>query len=206
MLLLYLLQRIIHRFYLSLYIPLCFYYITTAVISLTAFSIFTFHYASTISWCFNNGCYLFNCFTFHYASTISNPGLKSWYVRLIFTFHYASTISINHKIKTVIISPFTFHYASTISPTDIGHYPISISFTFHYASTISVYGLKLDAHLRPLHSTMLLLYPNVFPAITMFSHFTFHYASTISELRSQNPWLHRLYIPLCFYYIKTRLQ
>ena len=101
---------------------------------------------------------------------------------------------------------FTFHYASTISPTDIGHYPISISFTFHYASTISVYGLKLDAHLRPLHSTMLLLYPNVFPAITMFSHFTFHYASTISELRSQNPWLHRLYIPLCFYYIKTRLQ
>ena len=56
----------------------------------------------------------------------------------------------------------------------------------------------------PLHSTMLLLYPDNLAEITLSVGFTFHYASTISS-----PLWHwtlpctLLYIPLCFYYINA---
>ena len=74
--------------------------------------------------------------------------------------------------------PLCFYYIwicmGSSSDTDI--------FTFHYASTIS-------ERLRSVPFRI--------------TAFTFHYASTISGSGTPSPIRYGLYIPLCFYYIKT---
>ena len=90
-----------------LYIPLCFYYIITPKKPPIKESIFTFHYASTISLCsFLSICNLFP-FTFHYASTISVNVDQSVEQPSNFTFHYASTISV--KFTTTIDEDLPLH-------------------------------------------------------------------------------------------------
>ena len=57
---------------------------------------------------------------------------------------------------------------------------VSSLFTFHYASTLSQTSATEEGSTPHLHSTMLLLYPKLFPAIPEYSV---------------------IYIPLCFYFI-----
>ena len=98
-----------------IYIPLCFYFIRFERISSNHGSVFTFHYASTLS---KSGCYtLYNTisFTFHYASTLSLVLLlfKSFRDNLHSTMlllYLGTARRIRAKSKT-----FTFHYASTLS-------------------------------------------------------------------------------------------
>ena len=54
-------------------------------------------------------------FTFHYASTLSHR--KSCMKRQVlrFTFHYASTLSVTSTSDNLRTLLFTFHYASTLS-------------------------------------------------------------------------------------------
>ena len=76
---------------------------------------------------------------------------------------------------------FTFHYASTLSRARAsGGTPVD-TFTFHYASTLSMFLPGLVCLNRHLHSTMLLLYPDLRQnRKTVCIRFTFHYASTLS--------------------------
>ena len=164
-------------------------------------------------------------FTFHYASTLSNylktttdilPHLHSTMLLLyptgnptfeiavtIFTFHYASTLSERFRSTQKSCMIFTFHYASTLS----AEIAFIVRIRLHLHSTMLLLYLPskpqtpilkhiyiplcfyfiLDRPLTiscdsDLHSTMLLLYRS-------FSHrskiaaakFTFHYASTLSD-------------------------
>ena len=98
---------------------------------------------------------------------------------------------------------FTFHYASTLSRARAsGGTPVD-TFTFHYASTLSMFLPGLVCLNRHLHSTMLLLYPDLRQnRKTVCIRFTFHYASTLSSgfmgARFEKFFI---YIPLCFYFI-----
>ena len=99
--------------------------------------IFTFHYASTLSFLVLKGESMSTSFTFHYASTLSCAALDAShqhdiiYIPLCFYFILALSML---KVGN---SRFTFHYASTLS-TSRGKYdrPFFL-FTFHYASTLS---------------------------------------------------------------------
>ena len=58
---------------LTIYIPLCFYFITMRNLNRPDTSEFTFHYASTLSERRKYGICANDPFTFHYASTLSRP-------------------------------------------------------------------------------------------------------------------------------------
>ena len=77
----------------KLYIPLCFYYISSGITA-TAEPIFTLHSTMLLLY-------------------PKEQAIQS--VETAFTFHYASTISIFHLICIRLRFHFTFHYASTIS-------------------------------------------------------------------------------------------
>ena len=77
---------------------------------------------------------------------------------------------------------FTFHYASTLSRFSIETYAGTFIY-IHYASTLSLFHLLTSYLLSNLHSTMLLLY-RAYPA--------------------ERPLPERIYIPLCFYFIRKR--
>ena len=57
-----------------IYIPLCFYFIVIDHRDLHRVLLFTFHYASTLSFPVYEQNRQHTVFTFHYASTLSNPG------------------------------------------------------------------------------------------------------------------------------------
>ena len=145
--------------------------------------IFTFHYASTISpLCTARGLkclilYIPLCF-YYYIETLS----KVLFSANSFTFHYASTISWSWPILCTRSSDFTFHYASTISvcfnSQALCNIRLYIPLCFYY---ILPPGWSDSCWLPPLHSTMLLLYPNPATPILTRWLFTFHYASTISK-------------------------
>ena len=143
---------------MKLYIPLCFYYITSAVIPfsynlslhstmlllyleehtvITITTSFTFHYASTISKCFKR-LYVHIC---------------NLYIPLCF---YYITLWIKLKeTKKSLHSTMLLLYLKQPCIT-INRY----IFTFHYASTISAVGTESLWREVTLHSTMLLLYRN----------------------------------------------
>ena len=120
------------------------------------------------------------------------------YIPLCFYYICSQKRSYDHEIH------FTFHYASTISTKQEDYEYVYSFFTFHYASTISEIYMQWPGLNGTLHSTMLLLYPQLFwvalpPLDSLHStmlllyrpsrvtdklgqyFFTFHYASTISS-------------------------
>ena len=124
----------------TIYIPLCFYFIDIASNIFSFSTVFTFHYASTLSY-----------------RRDSNTDYIS-----VFTFHYASTLSCAPSRMSMLSTPFTFHYASTlsgVSGSDRGKFK---GFTFHYASTLSAAISSAVRSVSNLHSTMLLLYRILF--------------------------------------------
>ena len=142
---------------LTIYIPLCFYFIrrwdwyrglvlynlhSTMLLlypggqgSAATVTVFTFHYASTLSitdkhYYININIYIPLCFYFIYDAGIT-PYCTAW-----FTFHYASTLSEFLFVLSVfccIYIPLCFYFI------DMTSLPISLKilFTFHYASTLS---------------------------------------------------------------------
>ena len=58
--------------------------------------------------------FLNSVFTFHYASTLSHI-IYLPFNFFVFTFHYASTLSLQKGVRGTKYSVFTFHYASTLS-------------------------------------------------------------------------------------------
>ena len=79
--------------WITIYIPLCFYFIAETAQTVAEEASFTFHYASTLSVRFFNAKILSLLFTFHYASTLSYTVQSGDCLSTIFTFHYASTLS-----------------------------------------------------------------------------------------------------------------
>ena len=132
-------------------------------------------------------------------------GLK---LRIIFIFHLHSTMLLLYPlcglsifITTFIYIPLCFYFIAffallssmldtylhstmlllyRVSPLKPTPEPL---FTFHYASTLSLFHLLTSYLLSNLHSTMLLLY-RAYPA--------------------ERPLPERIYIPLCFYFIRKR--
>ena len=166
---------------IQIYIPLCFYFIPELNLLIADLTVFTFHYASTLSFCvvsykhvkedlhstmlllyqvkgheWNNT----ESFTFHYASTLSNnPDVLFADNRT----HLHSTMLLLYLMKrqsVAIENRFTFHYASTLSIDARDIQSEDAEFTFHYASTLSLSWIGITS--IPVG-------------------FTFHYASTLSK-------------------------
>ena len=114
-------------------------------------------------------------FTFHYASTLSNSGIVNTSLPSAFTFHYASTLSsfsenadpvtlnlhstmlllYRRGARLIIYIPLCFYFIrADRAACDDYH-----KFTFHYASTLSRSSFMHISQRHNLHSTMLLLYP-----------------------------------------------
>ena len=98
-------------------------------------------------------------FTFHYASTLSYCPEYRELCPSPFTFHYASTLSKRLLIRAILIFciyiPLCFYFIPLPWTMQAWH----CGFTFHYASTLS--DLVDDCpylEVHYLHSTMLLLY------------------------------------------------
>ena len=146
------------------------------------FSIFTFHYASTLSLCPAVRVPLYNIYIplcFYFIVTRFSVSDGSY----IFTFHYASTLSeireTREKMLKDLHSTMLLLYRSPCRTGSILHFY--------------------------LHSTMLLLYLNRNGCNDPFwSEFTFHYASTLSYSAHSSNLLIKIYIPLCFYFITTK--
>ena len=96
---------------------------------------------------------------------------------------------------------FTFHYASTYTKYINNRFFKLKDFTFHYASTYTG-GINIwEDIIFTLHSTMLLLIPNLFCLpLNRFSLFTFHYASTYT---STGKIATRVYNIFTFHYAST---
>ena len=124
---------------MKLYIPLCFYYITSAVIpfsynlSLHSTMLLLYleeHTVITIT----------TSFTFHYASTISGVFRACFWCS--FTLHstmlllYRTLFCATHALYASLHSTMLLLYRNVLS----GYTFTSATFTFHYASTISRYG------------------------------------------------------------------
>ena len=98
---------------------------------------------------------------------------------------------------------FTFHYASTLSREMVcgdGCISIYIPLCCYFIE----FGQWLEQEGLHLHSTMLLLYPGDWTRSWDRAPFTFHYASTLSVFwRPDRMYIYTIYIPLCFYFIKS---
>ena len=151
-----------HVFGIKIYIPLCFYFIKCRLSSMVMQGIIY------IPLCFyfihqRQMCRVATCVHLHSTMLLLYRSRRQNRPRMIsrFTFHYASTLSGSVIDFATAFVQFTFHYASTLSEFLIKDYAINELFTFHYASTLSLFPLK-----RP-----------TFPGV-----FTFHYASTLSNM------------------------
>ena len=120
----------------EIYIPLCFYFIETQLISV-GYKLIDLHSTMLLLyqiWAVYSVCW---CkFTFHYASTLSGIGSVRYPFHDLFTFHYASTLSTKWEHTTDgswnIYIPLCFYFIRKLNP--------KCGFVLH------------------LHSTMLLLY------------------------------------------------
>ena len=164
-------------------------------------SIFTFHYASTLSRIAEvvqtSGSNLHSTMLLLYlVNAIEKGWLFNIYIPLCFYF-------IGNPRQLISISAlFTFHYASTLSNSEYDIPHRIAKFTFHYASTLSRHIISSFDEILHLHSTMLLLYQRLGRVDCNLLLFTFHYASTLSKYRDDKTVLQFIiYIPLCFYFI-----
>ena len=208
-----------------IYIPLCFYFIEFMGHRVVVDSLFTFHYASTLSHViYYILCNLFNLHStmlllYHITDRVWMILFIHIYIPLCFYFIHCSLWPHTIRVR------FTFHYASTLSKVSEMWQRTRYKFTFHYASTLSLTILKINAGTTTdLHSTMLLLYRGSDRSGRGSPSFTFHYASTLSQyytIKSGDTlYLHStmlllyletcrefkfveelIYIPLCFYFI-----
>ena len=205
MLLLYQDSRWGRSYHFTIYIPLCFYFISLPAASNACSSIFTFHYASTLSAsALVDNIDALHQFTFHYASTLSKEEEQvtifvkylhstmlllylAWQTmsRLLIRFIYIPLcfyFILTGWSPSAFRLPFTFHYASTLSPCS----KCSVYHLLYLHSTMlllyRVLGWGLRKQELDLHSTMLLLYlPLSEVLLPCMSTFTFHYASTLSR-------------------------
>ena len=237
---------VVSVFCICIYIPLCFYFIEAAgrpsarmglylhstmlllyrirAANAEGWSLFTFHYASTLSWRLFLRSGTASTFTFHYASTLSvrrkdllslQTHLHSTMLLLYRPLRPSHILRIPHLHSTMLL----------LYPSKICNFGMRYLFTFHYASTLSgwavggcvsdfnLHSTMLLLYLRPtkirslycqnLHSTMLLLYHTLRIHGEALKH---HLHSTMLLLyrRTDIPDLDGpcIYIPLCFYFIK----
>ena len=187
-----------------LYIPLCFYYIIDASCSWLAYSVFTFHYASTISTrtrgrrTRENLLYIPLCF--YYILKLSKPFLVWIHLYIPLCFYYIA----KSDQSAAGLLPFTFHYASTISRK--GRIPGVI--TSLYIPLCFYYICWGCYHLSPFYN---LYIPLCFYYICirrfnmknkeyLYIPLCFYYIQKPGTVQ----FLCLLYIPLCFYYIRLR--
>ena len=163
-----------------IYIPLCFYFITNIVEVILQDA----HLHSTMLLLYRLWDIFWerkSLFTFHYASTLSSVNEIIQLVSSLFTFHYASTLSLLSAGYNVWCISFTFHYASTLSDSARICIRRRTPFTFHYASTLSRIGIGIDLVFIYIYIPLcfyFILSPVI--VISQYSKFTFHYASTLS--------------------------
>ena len=98
----------------TIYIPLCFYFILIRCSQRRQTTLFTFHYASTLSSCrcykeFWIRIYIPLCFYFIPFIVLDSEKLIFIYIPLCFYF------ILRFAIVKELMKPFTFHYASTLS-------------------------------------------------------------------------------------------
>ena len=146
----------------------------------------------------------------HSTMLLLYPGGTAYFVRRNLNLHSTMLLLYlrAYSYRTTDLR-FTFHYASTLSSSAstwmTDGYRIYIPLCFYFIP-------RPDSSKIPrcpyLHSTMLLLYHYICDNCGAYlDPFTFHYASTLSRLG----WLwgvrsERIYIPLCFYFIKVSLS
>ena len=119
-----------------IYIPLCFYFISSRTTTSNSTSTFTFHYASTLS---KDNFYISPkkliyiplCFYFIAKAPLVSLPPDIIYIPLCFYF------ILDELIRIIARLGFTFHYASTLSGTAGAGADADPAFTFHYASTLS---------------------------------------------------------------------
>ena len=209
----------------QIYIPLCFYFISSSI-WLTHLKLkFTFHYASTLSCTEPSYAVMHSLFTFHYASTLS----IRYVPRELWDFHLHSTMLLLYRSPSVFNRDRVPHLHSTMlllypalsthDPTKFVHLHstmlllyrkhrnalktdnsiyIPLCFYFIVLHRVWLQHINLD-----LHSTMLLLYLwLVFGSIGLRTHL--HSTMLLLYPQCQPPVIgpsEKIYIPLCFYFI-----
>ena len=167
---------------ISIYIPLCFYFINRLLWDGWKAFWFTFHYASTLSMRLGDGrnksreIYIPLCFYFITFCSGCNCPWKKIYIPLCF--YFIEYVATEQTEDSDLHSTMLLLYRDAFS---------------------SCYDLN-----DYLHSTMLLLYRLLhWIAEEYKGRFTFPYASTLSkdEFLPELSCI-RIYIPLCFYFIK----
>ena len=144
-------------------------------------------------------------FTFHYASTLSYCPEYRELCPSPFTFHYASTLSKRLLIRAILIFciyiPLCFYFIPLPWTMQAWH----CGFTFHYASTLSSFRVSVVAVAPHLHSTMLLLYRRLQELVLdllpdLHSTMLLLYPIWLMIARTSRC---TIYIPLCFYFIRS---
>ena len=125
---------------ITIYIPLCFYFIAGQSVNKNLDKLFTFHYASTLSLSDSRPIFLLKSFTFHYASTLSNSVVPIMAQKL----DLHSTMLLLYRRSeqsTVRCTTFTFHYASTLSHCRLNSCPVQfiyIPLCFYFIKNFSI--------------------------------------------------------------------
>ena len=165
-------------------------------------NLFTFHYASTLSFrrllpMIGNIIYIPLCFYFITGGTAyfirRNLNLHS---TMLLLYRWITLWQIHQKLIYIPLCfyfigmsvrlwppllPFTFHYASTLSGDRNNWQGWSNSFTFHYASTLSKATKAGNQYELPIYIPLCFYF--------------------IVDQVTDPCWVIRIYIPLCFYFI-----
>ena len=135
MLLLYRSSTSTPAYIVSIYIPLCFYFIDTSKLDSRFRMIFTFHYASTLSIHLITCILSFDRFTFHYASTLSNSASSrlSSFIHLHSTMLllYLLSVALRSQIRLIYI-PLCFYFICRLSHCPYKPFSIYIPLCFYF--------------------------------------------------------------------------
>ena len=123
----------------DIYIPLCFYFI----------------FPSLVEICFLVFIYIPLCFYFIIFAFRKYDDWLVIYIPLCFYFIIGGHAFV--WVTSFIYIPLCFYFIHM----SIGHRTGYCEFTFHYASTLSALSALKNILINHLHSTMLLLYPNL---------------------------------------------
>ena len=190
----------------KIYIPLCFYFIVNTDSEQELRVGFTFHYASTLSWCVQFVLWSEWLFTFHYASTLSGFDSVWWdFIRRIYIplcFYFIWHLLLSSPLRSYLHSTMLLLYRSR-TVWDF------IDIAYLHSTMLLLYrtNLKLSSLLVcNLHSTMLLLYHRtgaLHRVCILYLHSTmlllYRWEAVLSVPED------RIYIPLCFYFIIINL-
>ena len=185
-----------------IYIPLCFYFIDKDGYIVYAkthlHSIMLLLYRERESWSHirqkNLHSIMLLLYPFVSASTVPETINLHSIMLLLYLFN-----PITSNIQIYIYIPLCFYFIAW----RVCYRRLSVSkFTFHYASTLSAIQAQREKKAIHLHSIMLLLYQDCCCQTQRAIEFTFHYASTLSTSKWRPERAIKIYIPLCFYFIK----